>query len=191
MEDKNFEEMQRQFALLKEQLNKQEIVSDRLLRQTMKLKTNDIGKTKKITYIAAVFCIIIYPLLYLSGCWSLPFTIVTLLMMVFCMAQTYYIHRPVDRLNLMSDDFVSVARVISKFKKQYNKWLIYFAPILGIPWLAWACYDFAGKQATDASKLVSIIFIIIGAGIGWIIGYHFHRKAVNAAQDILDEIEMD
>ena len=32
MEEKNFEELRNQFAILKEQLNKQEIVNDRLLR---------------------------------------------------------------------------------------------------------------------------------------------------------------
>ena len=37
MEEMNFEEMRNQFAILKEQLKKQEIVSDRLLRETMVL----------------------------------------------------------------------------------------------------------------------------------------------------------
>ena len=42
MEEKNFEELRNQFAILKEQLNKQEIVNDRLLRETMKAKKKDI-----------------------------------------------------------------------------------------------------------------------------------------------------
>jgi hypothetical protein len=192
MEDKYFEELQSQFAILKEQLNKQEIVSERLLRETMKLRTKDIGKTKRVTYIATVFCLLVYPLLYFTHVFSLAFTIATCLMMLFCLFATHYMHRPVDSLNLMRDDFTTVARVMVKFKKQYDKWLLYLTPSLMIPWLAWACYEFAWRHAAEGvNPWFMAIPLIIGAAVGGLIGYYFHRKAVNAAQDILNEIEMD
>ncbi len=192
MEDKNFEELQRQFAILKQQLNKQEIVSDHLLRETMKLKTKDINKAKRTTYFAAVFCLLCYPLLYFTHAFSLAFTIVTCVMMVFCFVATYYIHRPVDELNLMREDFTTVARVMAKFKKQYDYWLLYVTPILMIPWLAWACYEFAWQYAPEGvNPWFMAISLIIGAAVGGLIGYYYHRKAVNAAQDILNEIEIN
>ncbi len=192
MEDKNFEELQRQFAILKQQLNKQEIVSDHLLRETMKLKTKDINKTKRTTYFAAIFCLLIYTIMYYSHVFSLAFTIATCLMMVFCILATYYIHRPVDNLNLMRDDFTTVARVMAKFRKQYDNWLLYVTPTLMIPWLAWACYEFAWKHGpAGVNPWFLAIPLIIGAAIGGLIGYINHRKAVNAAQNILDEIEMN
>ncbi len=192
MEDKNFEELQNQFAILKQQLNKQEIISDRLLRETMKLRTKDINKIKSVSNFAAVFCLLIYPLLYFAHVWSLAFTIVTCLMMVFCILATYYIHRPVDELNLMRDDLSSVARVMAKFKRQYDNWLLYVTPTLMIPWLAWACYEFAWQHVPEGvNPWIMTIPLIIGAVIGLLIGYYYHRKAVNAAQDIYDEIEMN
>ncbi len=192
MEDMNFGELQNQFTILKQQLNKQEIVSDRLLRETMKLRTKDINRTKRTTYVAAVFCLLIYPFLYFTQAFSLAFTIVTCLMMVFCILATYYIHRPVDNLNLMGDDFTTVARVMAKFKKQYDNWLLYVAPTLMVPWLTWACYEFAWKHAPEGvNPWLMTIPLMIGAAIGGLIGYYYHRKAVNAAQEILEEIEMD
>ncbi len=192
MEDNNFEELQHQFAILKQQLNKQEIVSDHLLRETMKLKTKDISNTKRVTYFAAVFCLLIYPVLYYTHIFSLAFTIATCLMMVFCIAATYYIHRPVDDLNLMRDDFTTVARVMAKFKRQYDNWLLYVTPLLLIPWLAWACYEFAWMHGpAGVNPWFLAVPLIIGAAIGGLIGYYHHRKAVNAAQNILDEIEMN
>jgi len=192
MEDKNFEELQNQFAILKEQLNKQEIVSDRLLRETMKLKAKDISKTKKITYMAAVFCLLIYPLLYFAHTWSLAFATATCVMMVICIAATYYFHRPVENLDLTRDDFASVANVMARFKKQYNNWLYYVTPTLLIPWLAWACYEFAWQYAPEGvNPWAMSIPLIVGAVIGGLIGYNYHRKATNAAQDIIDEIEMN
>ncbi|MCR5181316.1 MAG: hypothetical protein K6C30_08930 [Bacteroidaceae bacterium] len=192
MEDKNFEELQNQFAILKTQLDKQEIVSDRLVRETMKQRTKDINKTKRTIYFAAVFCLLTYPILYYTDMFTLEFTIVTCAMMLFCFLATYYIHRPVDDLNLMRDDFTTVARVMAKFKKQYDDWLLYVAPTLILPWLAWACHEFAWRHAPEGVNPWTLALpLIIGAAIGCLIGYRFHRKAVNAAQDILDEIEMD
>ena len=62
MEEKNFEELRNQFAILKEQLNKQEIVNDRLLRETMKAKKRDINSSKNLEYGCVLFCLFILPL---------------------------------------------------------------------------------------------------------------------------------
>ncbi|MCR4808910.1 MAG: hypothetical protein K5896_03520 [Prevotella sp.] len=192
MEDKNFEELQRQFALLKQQLNKQEIVSDHLLRETVKLRSKDIRYTRNTVYGAAAFCLIVYPICYLFHMWSLAFTVATCIMMMFCVVGTYYIHRPVEQLNMMRDDLATVARVMAKFKKQYNDWLYYVTPALLIPWLAWACYEFGWKYAPEGVNPWTLALpLIVGAAIGGLIGYNYHRKAVNAAQDIINEIEMN
>ena len=60
MEEMNFEEMRNQFAILKEQLTKQDIVSDRLFRETMKAKNKDINDVKKFAYWIAPICVILY-----------------------------------------------------------------------------------------------------------------------------------
>jgi len=190
MEEMNFEELRNQYAILKDQLNKQEIVNDCLIRETMRFRKKEINTTKKTAYIAVAAVLLIYPYLYINHIWSLAFIIVTCLMMLFCLVATLYIHRPVDRLNFMRDDFSTVARVMAKFKKQYDNWLHYVAPALIIPWLSWACYEYAFKNSIEGvSPLLLIIPLIVGAVIGGFAGYRLHCKAVNAAQDIIDEIE--
>ena len=84
MEDLDYIEMRQQMAVLKEHLDNQEIVSDQLLREVMKMKTKDINYTKNAVIGAAVFGLLIIPLSMLLDVWSLPFTIATCLMMVFC-----------------------------------------------------------------------------------------------------------
>ena len=190
MENMNFEEMRNQFAILKDQLQKQEIVSDRLIRETMKMRNKDISSTKRMVYGCAVACMLIVPLNFYTNAWSLPFTIFTCLMVIFCAVATYYFHKPVEELNFMRDDFVTVARVMARFKKQYDNWLHYVSPVIIIPFLGWACYEFAWKNGIEGiNPWLLTIPIFVGAGIGFLIGYHFHRKAVNAAQDIIDQIE--
>lgn len=190
MEDMKLDEIRNQFAILKEQLNKQEIVSERLLRETMKTNNKSISDTKRMVSVCGVMCLVLYPLSYFTHVWSLAFAIGTCLMVIFCVAATYYIHHPVERLNFMKDDFSTVARVMAKFKKDYHNWIVFVTPTLLIPWLSWACYEVAWKHAPKGSNpwLMSLP-IIIGAVIGAVIGYRYHRKAVNAAQNIIDEID--
>lgn len=190
MEEMYLEEMRNQFAILKEQLNKQEIVNDHLLRKTMKSKNNEISRTKRMVFISALMCLIIFPMTYVTHMWSLAFAIATIAMVAFSAAATYYIHKPVEELNFMKDDFATVARVMAKFKNQYDNWLRYVAPTMMIPWLIWACYEFAWKNApAGINPWLLSLPLIVGAFVGGLIGVKFHFKAVNAAQDILDEIE--
>ena len=182
--------MRQQMAALKEQLDKQEIVSDHLIREIMKAKTKDINSTKNMCYTCAVIAFICFPLNSFTHTWSWTFTAVTALMLIFCLGATVYIHRPVDKLNLMTTDLATVARVMAKFKKQYDDWLHYVTPALLIPWITWACYEFAWKRCPEEmNPLWFTLPIFIGGGIGGAVGYYYHRKAVNAAKDILKQIE--
>lgn len=191
MEEMSFEEMRNQYAILKEQLEKQEIVNDRLLRETIKAKSqHHINQSKTRVWVAAVLCLILFPLSYMTQVWSLPFALVSGLIVIICVVCTSLIHRPVDQLDFMNDDFTTVARVMAKFKRQYDNWLHFVFPAIILPWLVWACYENGWKRAPEGvNPWVMSIPIIVGVAIGALIGYHFHRKAVNAAQDILDEIE--
>lgn len=190
MEEMNFEELRNQFAILKDQLKKQEIVSDHLIRETMKAKKSNINSTKRMCYACAVIAVLFTPMNFYSHAWSLPFCIVTCLMMLFCAVATYFIHKPVDNLNFMTDDFATVAHVMARFKKQYDMWLYYVTPVIMIPWLGWAFYDGGFRHASEGmNPWYLIIPMIIGGSIGLAVGLYFHFKAVNAAKDIIKQIE--
>lgn len=190
MEEMNFEEMRNQFAILKEQLKKQEIVSDHLLRETMKSKRSSINTTKRMCYACVVISLFLTPLNFYTHSWSLAFSIATCLLMLFCAVATYYIHKPVDELNFMRDDFTTVARVMAKFKRQYDFWMHYVTPALLIPWFGWACYDFGWRHAPEGvSPIWMCIPLFVGLLVGLAVGLYYHFKAVNAAQDIIDQIE--
>lgn len=189
MENMEFEEMRNRIALLKEKIEKQEIVNEKLLRQTMKSKVGAIDRTGRISYVSAAICILLYPIIAKTGILSVPLALVTCAMMIFCILATYYIHRPVNRTDLMTADLVTVAQVMSKFKKQYDNWLRYVAPSLLIPWLLWVVYEMAWKNAPEGvNPLLLAIPPIVGVVIGGVVGYHYHRNAADAAKDIVEQI---
>ena len=190
MEEMNFDEMRNQFAILKQKLDDQEIVNDRLIRETIKVKTRDIDSASRDSYLAVVIVLLCLPIAIYTDVLSWPFVVATGLLMIFLTFATRYIHRPVDRLNLMTDDLATVARVMAKFKKQYSQWQTYVAPAIALPWLCWACYDFAWRNnQLDINPMVLCVPLFVGFVIGGIVGMISNRKAMNAAQSIIDQIE--
>lgn len=191
MEEMNFDEMREQFTLLRHKLDQQDIINDSLLRDTMRSRMGAINRTKYKSYICAALCLVLYPVLLVYwGVFSNAFVIVTCIMMLFCMYATYYVHKPVDRMDLMTEDLATVARVMAKFRRQYNQWLYYVTPALLVPWLSWAVYEYAWKFAPEGvSHWLLAIPLLICAAIGALVGYHWHCKAVNAADNIIRQIE--
>lgn len=187
----NFDEMREQFTLLRHKLDQQDIINDSLLRDTMRSRMGAINRTKYKSYICAALCLVLYPVLLVYwGVFSNAFVIVTCIMMLFCMYATYYVHKPVDRMDLMTEDLATVARVMAKFRRQYNQWLYYVTPALLVPWLSWAVYEYAWKFAPEGvSHWLLAIPLLICAAIGALVGYHWHCKAVNAADNIIRQIE--
>lgn len=190
MEEMKFDEMRSQIAILKKKLNKQEIVNDRLLRETMRTKVNTINSVEVRCIFCAVLCILLYPQMRYFIRFSQVFCLVTCAMMLFCIIGTVYIHHPLHDRNLMSTDMKNVADVMSRFKHQYDMWLRYVTPTLLLPWITWVCYELV---KTNPNADIPVAYIIapplIGCVIGGIIGLRWHKKAVNAAEDIIREIE--
>ena len=191
MEEMNFDEMREQFTLLRHKLDQQDIINDSLLRDTMRSRMGAINRTKYKSYICAALCLVLYPVLLVYwGVFSNAFVIVTCIMMLFCMYATYYVHKPVDRMDLMTENLATVAKVMAKFRRQYNQWLYYVTPALLVPWLSWAVYEYAWKFAPEGvSHWLLAIPLLICAAIGALVGYHWHCKAVNAADNIIRQIE--
>ena len=190
MEEMNFDEMRNQIALLKRKLDHQEIVNDHLLRETMRSRMGAINLTKVKSYACVGMCILLYPLLSYTGTFSNAFVIATCAMMLFCGYATYYVHRPIDRMNLMTEDLATVAKVMAKFRKQYDQWLHYVTPSLLIPWLSWTVYEFAWKNAPEGvNHWLMALPLLVGACIGAFVGYAWHKKAVDAADNIIKQIE--
>lgn len=190
MEDKDILEMRQQLALLREKLDDQQIVNDRLMRVSIRQRSRDIKRSEHFSYMMAAAALILYPIIAWVGIFSFTFCTVTCLMMLFCIAATVYVGRPINRTDLMTADLATVAAVMKRFRRQSRLWIRYVTPTLIIPWLTWACFEFLERNNPDHLHPAYIVApLIVGAAIGGLIGYRRHRTSVQAAEDILEQIE--
>ena len=182
MEELNLEAMHSQFATPKEQLAEQEIVNGRPIRETIMVKYKVISDVKVTEYTSAMFAFPLVLILYFAHWTSQVFVLATYLLVVIDVISTYNTHKLVDKLNFMEEDLTTVAHMMSEFKKKFNSEFIK-SILICILWTAWFFYEF-WKHGYTFSYIA-----LLGGVIGGIEGVRQERKAINSAQEIIDEIE--
>ena len=182
------EDMRQQMNTLKKKLEKQEIVNDRMIRQSM--KKNVVGINRTYLWLS-VLCILMIPYCYwafviLSG-FSIAFWIGTSIFMLISFIYTLWNGKDLRDSRLLQEDLLEARRKIATAKKRDSQWLLYGIPML-ILWLAWFVYEAYKK---GGSEEVTAFFIggCIGGVIGAIIGLIIHFKTQRRYEEIIDQIE--
>lgn len=189
MEDKNFEEMRNQIAILKGKLDNQEIVNERIIRNAVKKDADRIKSKMLIAIVCAIFVIISapYSFHYVMGT-SYEFVIFTDIAMLYCMIREYMFKHRVSDKELMNSSLLEVAKKMSAFKKDYKTYtfqnMVVFMPL----WIAWLMYE-NFKVHTGEFAMINTVSMSIGAVIGVIIGLRMYFRIQDAASDIIRQIE--
>lgn len=187
-ESTELDDMRAQMAVLKEKLNKEEIVTDSLLKSTMKGKMSTINRQAVISICAAVFV-----LTYGNWVWhdigaSLWFIGGTSLLMIVCIVITILMHKKMSQTDITNGNLLTVAKNAKKLKEQYIKWQRIGIPLVCI-WFVWFAVDLLIKSDDIASVLCLIGGGLIGGIVGGIYGQSMHKKVLRACDEIIKQIE--
>ena len=186
--DFEFENMRQQMTTLKNKLNKQEIVNDRLIRHSMKQTAGNISRRY---YMIMALCLLMIPYSYwafvkLNG-FSIPFWIFTCIGMLICGGGTFYNSRKLSDSNLMTNNLVDVRRRMARAKKFDADWLFIGIPF-AITFLGWFMYE---SYLLHPDAFFNGLFWAgcIGGIVGAIWGFSLHFKTQRQYQEIIDQIE--
>ena len=183
-------EMREQLATLKKQLDTQEIINDRLLKEAMS------GKLSRINGQAiwvGVICLIMMPLGYLNfqriG-HSTAFCIATSVLFFICFVAMFLSHYRLRKRDIYSGDLVTVYTEVARMRKIYKSWHYWSIPLL-IVWFGWMEYEIYLNMAQEDFTLLLTISCsaIFGGLIGGIIGLRIHKRTLRTAEDLLRQIE--
>ena len=187
MNDFELNNMRQQMETLKKKLEKQEIVNDRIIRQSMKKTASSISV--RYHFIMALGLLMVpymYFVFYEHFGLSLAFSIASGIFMLVCTAATYYNSLNLSNSNMMHGNLLDVRRRMARAKKFDANWLFFGIPAI-IVWLGWLGYEFYQKDGETA--LAMIIGAVVGGVIGAIIGFSMHFKTQRQYQEIIDQIE--
>lgn len=181
------EEMRSQISILKGKLEKQTIVNENHIRLSMKSKANDLNRTIMSTVAGGIFALIYCPVLFAHfGC-SVPFVIVTTVILAVCLGLTIRQKVVLGRLDFSQGNLVEIARSLGNIRKHYVQWTRLAAPAIIIPWFAWCIYELI-KLDNEGGMFV-VAGAVVGGIIGGIVGVSINRKVVRNADEILSQIE--
>ncbi len=188
MNDFELNEMRKQMDILKDKLEKQEIVNDRLLRQSMKKTASKINRRYLALIIIAVLMIpYSYWAFVVLNNFSIAFWLGTCAFMLACIAGTYYNGKDLRDPELMTGNLLDTRRKMARAKKFDNQWLLFSIPAL-VLWLAWFVWEVYQQNGPEG-----VYPLLIGGGvggiIGLIIGLNLHFKTQRQYQEIIDQIE--
>ncbi|MBO4642246.1 MAG: hypothetical protein J5661_05270 [Bacteroidaceae bacterium] len=187
--DMELENMRQQMNMLKNKLEQQEIVNDRIIRQSMKNTASNITRRY---YMIMLLCLLIIPHSYwtfikLSG-FDFSFWIGTTIFILCCAGATFYnLKRNIRASEMMHHNLVDVHRNIARAKKLDVNSLWVGIPLV-ILWAGWWTYEVWKYNGPDAAQ-VFLVAGSIGAIIGGAIGFFIHIKTQRQYQEIIDQIE--
>lgn len=188
MNDFELEQMRQQMNVLKQKLDKQEIVNDRIMRKSMKRNVTNIN----LRYLAiCIICITMIPYSYwafvvLNGM-SLGFWAATSVMMLIVFAYTIYTGRHMRSNRLLEEDLLTAREKVAKAKKMDSDWLKFGIPMI-VLWIVYLTYEF---QRVFKGEDFTIMAIVAGVSalVGAAIGFKVHIDTQTKYQDIIDQIE--
>ena len=181
------ETMRAQIALLKEKLDKETIVSEKLLRDTMRHKAKSINTNAWVSVGASIF-VIFWALVFLpcEG-FSWWFAGATILMMLVCDLFTWKYHKDVNT-KTMSGDLLTVAKVMKQLRDNYKKWLKYSIAMIAV-WFTWLSIELCISLKDWKLAIIMIVALFIGLAIGAFIGLSMHKSVIRNAEEIISQIE--
>ena len=177
-------EMQQQLKQLKEKLDSQKIVNDRLLQKSC---SNTVNRLRSKSNLPIVFgiAVILMSASFVNLGMSWAFVLFTDVMMLVCIVATILTNQHIPS---MDNDLVTAAEGIRKYKKIHAEWIKFALPVLAA-WLGWLIWETVKNVGLTGMPFYSFLAgISVGIALGLILGFKLRREQLNAADELLAQL---
>lgn len=182
------EQMRRQYAQLKERLDKQEIINEKLIRESIRKNLRIVNSKIWISIAAGIMAIALIPVVSFEFGFRTPFIIISIVWMLSMVTGNLIRNRSlsIDRLTGESTQ-IFLAEIKRRKKVQFRWMRINFA--LFFLWMGY----FIGEcihSGMDRHILVPLIAgAVTGAAIGLAVDIMLHNRIIGAYEGIILELE--
>ena len=188
-----FEEMRQQLDILKNKLDNQTLINDKLIRQSM---LNKMSFMKKYTWVSFLVLLFIYygynevRIMFNMSWWFYGFTV---LVMTFCVCFDAYINR-FNKEAFLNGDLIATSLQMQRMKKLRKRSLLYGIFFMTI-WVSWFVIElYNGSGAANGGENTSMFYgMLVGGGVGLIagvaIGIWLYLRMQRINSDIIQQID--
>jgi hypothetical protein len=184
--DNTIYEMQEQLKQLRNKLQDQRIVNDRMFRNVYRQGLDKLRLKSYLLIIVAVFAMLGLPIFHTFGGVSYIVIAAFELMMLICIVAEII---TMQHIPDPGKDLMTATRELTTYRKIYVNWIKFGLPVLVIL-LIWLCLDVYNNSDIESVKKTGfIVAVLSGATVGAISGLIARRKRINEAEDLLSQIE--
>ena len=183
--DNSLLEMQEQLKQLKEKLDDQKIVNERILRKSCSQTVDRLRFKSNLPIVFGVAAILMSASFINLGL-SWPFIIFTDVMMLVCIVATVLTNQHIPSVY---KDMVTAADELRKYKKIHAEWIKFALPVLAL-WLGWLIWEVIKNVGLTGGELYGFLTgITVGIALGLILGFKLRRDQLNAADELLEQLK--
>ena len=182
------EEMRSQIAILKNKLDKQAIISDTHIRNSMKSKRSDMTRIIAATIFIGVLSMPYCTWIFCKYGFSLYFIFASDIMLSVCIGLTIKQRFTLKNLDFTQGNLVDVAEKLNKVKTHYHGWIKIALPMILI-WVSWLAYETLSKMEPGPMQMGFLSGSAVGVILGGFFGFRINRKIVSKSTEILKQIQ--
>ena len=177
-------ELREQIALLKDKLQRQQIISERAIIEAAQKGISKLNKAGTKWGIFGIFAVVYCTFAFHRFGFSDGFVIGTAIMLVICAAVTIYAHLGIRSIDVANGNLVDISQRLIRFRKIYSRYHLYAVP-MALVWCYFLYYD-AQRMLGNAEGF--LIGGCVGGVIGTIIGLKAHFKVIHDTDKVLKNI---
>ena len=177
-------ELREQIALLKDKLQRQQIISERAIIEAAQKGISKLNKAGTKWGIFGIFAVVYCTFAFHRFGFSDGFVIGTAIMLAICAAVTIYAHLGIRSIDVANGNLVDISQRLIRFRKIYSRYHLYAVP-MALVWCYFLYYD-AQRMLGNAEGF--LIGGCVGGVIGAIIGLKAHFKVIRDTDKVLKNI---
>ena len=185
----DMETMRLQMNILRQKLSQQEIVNERLIRQSMRRNMSRINLRHLLQ---GLLCLLLIPYTYLIFVvqmgFSMLFLAYTTLMMLVILGYILYMNYHLRSNDVLGRDLIVAQQQVTRARRLEYDWLKIGMPLLAL-WIAFFCYEICRTVPEQEVRILLCIGLSIGLIIGLAVGFFIRHRALRQYQELIDNIE--
>ena len=185
---RELEEMRSQVAILKKKLDKQTIISDTHIRNSMISKRSDMTRIIAATIFVGMLSVPYCTWIFYKFGLSLYFIVATDIMLAVCLWITIKQRCTLKNLDFTQGNLVDVAEKLNRVKTHYHEWIKIGLPLI-LLWVSWLAYEVLTNMEPSPMQMGFLTGSAVGVIIGGFVGYRINRKIVAKSAEILKQIQ--
>ena len=177
-------ELREQIALLKDKLQRQQIISEQNIIAAAQKGISKLNKTGNIWGIFGIFAVVYCSWAFHRFGLSDGFVIGTAILLAICAAVTIYAHWGIRSIDVANGNLVDISQRLISFRKIYSHYHLFAVPAL----LVWCYFLYQDAQRMLDNAEYFLIGGCVGGLIGAVIGLKAHFKVIRETDNVLKNI---